>query len=1794
MRIFLARRLVTSTTVAVMAVVAVLATAVPGAAAQPPPERADEPVSALAVGSTTARRIIHTAEYGVDHPVGLAIDPTTNIRYLVADGGQTLVGIGENEDPAGSRDGSGITDPLSVVIGSRLDETLTVSGDSLVTLDLIGASPTTSVSGLGVAAAAGVAHDAQRGVTYVLDSAGPSLVDIGRSGRPGTLALDALAGRDVRGIAHNPSDGLLYIGSSDASMLWALDTRGSLQAVYDLSGSELIDPGAMVFGLTSDGTDDPGALSLFVADRGGVDRSTAGGGVVLGRLVEVSLLDPAVGAQQADFAARAFAALGGMVVLENTVALSALSPPSPDSAGITYIPMRDRLLVSDSEVNEMPIFASTQTNLFELTRSGSLTDTGNSTGWSDEPTGVSYNPGTGHLFVSDDTGTRSVYQITPGPDGRFGTADDNDAPGAPWQLATSAFGSTDPEGVAFDTSTGDIFILDGVNKEVYHVTSADGQFDGVGESVSQFDVLGFGAEDPEGIAYNQFSDTLLVLDEKSKAVYELTKAGSLIRVIDISITGGKNEAGIVLAPASDGSPGWNMFIVDRGTDNDSDPNENDGVMFELSLDFGPMGSPPVAVDDPTGTAEDVAVVVDVLANDSDPDLDLDPSSVTVLAPGPTNGSAVVTGSPPGAITYTPDPDFNGSDQFDYQVCDLAGSCDTATVTVSVTPVPDAPVAVDDVAATPSSVAVVVDVLDNDSDPDLDLDPSSVTVLASGPANGSAVVTGTPPGAITYTPDPGFVGTDAFDYQVCDLGGLCDTATVTVSVTGSPPVAVDDPTGTAEDVAVVVDVLANDSDPDFDLDPSSVTVLAPGPTNGSAVVTGTPPGAITYTPDPDFNGSDQFDYQVCDVTGLCDTATVTVSVTAVPDAPDAVDDAAATPFGVAVLVDVLANDSDPESNLDPSSVTVITPGPPNGSAVVTGSPPGAIAYTPDPGFAGTDAFDYQVCDLGGLCDTATVTVTVDPVVTDPTYYLSFSGSTSVPGVGTARDEDIVIYDSATGTWAMHLDGSDVGIGGEDVAAFHVRSNGSLLISLSSSGIIPGLTGGPDGLNVDDSDILLFTPTSTGQVTTGTFSFLFDGSDVGLVSSGEDIDGLYEFADGSLGISTTGSFSVAGLASGTDADVHRFTPTLLGATTTGTWTLHFDGTDVGLSDINADVDALWFDESNDMLFSTVGTYSAAGGSGDDEDVSTFTGTYGATTTGTATLTLDLSALGINISEDLDGIHRLGLAGPAAPLAVNDVAATPSGLAVVVDVLDNDSDPDFDLDPSSVTVLASGPANGSAVVTGTPPGAITYTPDPGFVGTDAFDYQVCDLGGLCDTATVSVSVTGSPPVAVDDPTGTAEDVAVVVDVLANDSDPDFDLDPSSVTVLAPGPTNGSAVVTGTPPGAITYTPDPDFNGSDQFDYQVCDVTGLCDTATVTVSVTAVPDAPDAVDDLALTDEGVAVLVDVLANDSDPESNLDPSSVTVVAPGAPNGSAVVTGTPPGAIAYTPDPGFEGTDAFDYQVCDLGGLCDTATVTVTVGSAGTDATYYLSFGGSTTVPGVGTVRDEDIVIYDSATDTWALHFDGSDVGIGGEDVAAFHVRSNGSLLISLSSSGIIPGLTGGPDGLNVDDSDILLFTPTSTGPVTAGTFSFLFDGSDVGLVSGSEDIDGLHEFADGSLGVSTKGSFSVAGLASGTDADVHRFTPTLLGATTTGTWSLYFDGTDVGFSTAADDLSAVSFNTDGDMLFSTVGTYSAAGGSGDDEDVSTFTGTYGATTTGTATLTLDLSALGINIGEKVDGIHSG
>jgi len=368
--------------------------------------------------------------------------------------------------------------------------------------------------------------------------------------------------------------------------------------------------------------------------------------------------------------------------------------------------------------------------------------------------------------------------------------------------------------------------------------------------------------------------------------------------------------------------------------------------------------PPTVAGSPATTAEDTPVTIAVTAAD----LDGDPLEYRYATPA--HGAVVASGA---SFIYTPAADYHGTDAVTVTVLDGEAQA-TATISITVTPVNDAPTAGADTLVALEHTALdtpLTTLLMND----VDVDGDALTITAiTAASSGTAAIVGD---QVRYTPAAGFLGAATFDYTVSD-GEASATGTVTVNVTAvdDPPVATDDVAATVEDTALPLTaaaLVANDTDPEG----GALSITAVGnATHGTVALVGT---TVTFTPAVDYSGSASFDYTVSDGVGT-DTGTVTITVTAAPDAPVAVDDAAAaTEDQPATLVaaTLAANDTD----ADGDALTVTAVGVPSGGAVALVG--GTITFTPAPNLTGTAGFDYTVSD-GARTDVGHVVVTVAAV------------------------------------------------------------------------------------------------------------------------------------------------------------------------------------------------------------------------------------------------------------------------------------------------------------------------------------------------------------------------------------------------------------------------------------------------------------------------------------------------------------------------------------------------------------------------------------------------------------------------------------------------------------------------------------------------------------------------------------------------------------------------------------------------------------------------------------------------
>jgi DNA/RNA endonuclease G (NUC1) len=890
-----------------------------------------------------------------------------------------------------------------------------------------------------------------------------------------------------------------------------------------------------------------------------------------------------------------------------------------------------------------------------------------------------------------------------------------------------------------------------------------------------------------------------------------------------SVTAGVNTHGTVgLASGTitytpdanfNGPASFTYSTCDDGTTNGSP--DSKCASATVNVNVAAVNDNPTAADDSATTDEDTPVTVNVLTNDSD--VENDSLTISAVTQG-SHGSVVNNGS---NVTYSPNANYNGTESFTYTTSDGHGGTATATVSVTINAVNDAPVATDDSTTTNEDSAVTVNVLSNDSD----VDGDSLTVSAVTQGTHGAVVNN---GAnITYSPALNYNGIDSFTYTTSDGHGGTATATVSVTINAvnDAPVATDDSATTNEDTAVAVIVLSNDSDVDGD----SLTVSAvTNGSNGSVVNNGSD---VTYSPALNFHGTDSFTYTVSDGHGGTATATVSVTVTSVNDAPVANNDSATTNEDTAVTVSVLSNDSDVDG--DSLTISAVTNGS-NGSVINNGSD---VSYSPNANFHGTDTFTYTISDSHGGTSTASVSVTV----------------TSVNDAPVANNDSATTNEDTALTINVLTNDSDVDGDSLTVSAVTNGSNGSVVNNGSDLTYSPNanfhgtdsftytITDGHGGTATANVSVTINAVNDAPVANSDTATTNEDTAvNVNVLTNDSDVDG--------------DSLSVSAVTQGTHGAV-----TNNGTSVTYTPAANFNGSD---------------------SFS----YTISDGNG-----------------GTATA---------NVSVTVNAVND-------APVANNDSATTNEDTAVSVNVLSNDSD--VDNEPLTINAVTQG-GHGSVTTDGS---SVSYLPAADFNGSDSFTYTISDGHGGTATASVSVTINAvnDAPVANTDSTTTSEDTAVTVDVLTNDSD--VDGDSLTVTGVTQG-SHGSVTTNGT---TVTYSPAANFNGTDSFTYTISDGHGGTATASVSVTINAVNDAPVANSDTATTNEDTAVNVNVLTNDSDVDG--DSLSVSAVTQGA-HGSVTNNVS---SVSYSPAANFNGTDSFTYTVSDGHGGTATASVSVIVNS---------------------------------------------------------------------------------------------------------------------------------------------------------------------------------------------------------------------------------------------------------------------
>ncbi|WP_144053173.1 tandem-95 repeat protein, partial [Xenococcus sp. PCC 7305] len=611
-----------------------------------------------------------------------------------------------------------------------------------------------------------------------------------------------------------------------------------------------------------------------------------------------------------------------------------------------------------------------------------------------------------------------------------------------------------------------------------------------------------------------------------------------------------------------------------------------------------------------------------------------------------------------------------------------------------------------------------------------------------------------------------------------------------------PIALDDSDITDEDLAVTTAVLANDSD--LDEDPLTVTSATDG-TNGTTTVNAD--GTITYTPNPDFNGTDTYTYTIDDGNGGNAPATVAITVNSVNDIPNftpgdtqnILEDA-----GAQNLAWAIGPSPGPENEAGQALNFLVENDNPALFAVVpTIAPDGTLTYTPIDDTSGTANVTVTLTDDGGTENGGIDTTGPIPFV------INIEPVNDAPGF-TAGPDQIVLEDAGaqniTG-WATAIFPGPVDEA-EQALNFLVENDNPALFA-----VVPTIA--PDGT-------LTYTPTDdTNGIANVIVTLIDDG--------GTDNGGVDSSAPVPFVINVTEVNDAPSFIPGPDQIIPE---------DSGVQSLVW-ATAISPGPEDEAEQALNFIVSNDnpALFSVEPAIAPDG-----------TLTYGTVDNANGIANVIVTLIdngdtingGINTSDSVPFVINVTEVNDA-PVINDDSLTTDEDIPVNIVAIANDIDIDGNLNPTSTTVVSPA-TNGTVVNNGD--GTFTYIPNPNYNGFDSFTYQITDAGGLTDIATVGITVNSVNdfPIANDENVTTDEDVPVNIAAIANDIDVDGNLVPTSATIIAQA-TNGTVVNNGD--GTFTYTPNPDYNGLDSFAYQISDAGGLTDIATIGINIIPIEDS-------------------------------------------------------------------------------------------------------------------------------------------------------------------------------------------------------------------------------------------------------------------------------------------------------------------------------------------------------------------
>ncbi|HIF5697872.1 TPA: tandem-95 repeat protein [Vibrio parahaemolyticus] len=951
------------------------------------------------------------------------------------------------------------------------------------------------------------------------------------------------------------------------------------------------------------------------------------------------------------------------------------------------------------------------------------------------------------------------------------------------------------------------------------------------------------------------------------------------------------------------------------------------VSGSANLDILPINDAPNAENDVITTEEDTAVTIDVLVNDSD--VEGDALSIQSASVPSEQGSVDIVD---GKLVFTPAENFNGEATITYIVTD-GDLTDEAKVTVTVTPVNDSPVAVDDTTSIQEDTAVTIDVLTNDTD--VDGDKLSIESASVPKEQGTVEVVN---GKLVFTPAENFNGDAEITYTVTD-GQLTDEAKVTVTVNpvnDAPTIKVDAVESITEDGVNTDTVVATLTVRDTDTPEDQLTVSLENNSNGYFVLVG---NDVKLTQ----AGVDAVNNDELNLKDLTISASVSDGVN--PTASDSdslivnrVNDAPTVENAIADQVlsedfDVYTIDLNEVFKDSDSSLKISVSGNDNIQISIVN---GVATITPTADWNGKETITFTAKDPSGESVSQTVDFTVAPVVdieADSSNVVEDTPTIiNVLGNDTFEGKDKVVSLDAengpkNGTVIVNNDGTvtytpNDNYVGKDTFTYVVTSGGVSESTAVEVNVTP----------VNDAPVAKDDIATTQEDTAVTIDVLpndtdADGDKLSIESASVPKEqGTVEVVNGKLVFTPAENFNgdaeiTYTVTDGQLTDEAKVTVTVNPVNDAPT--IKVDAVESITEDgVNTDTVVATLtvrdtDTPEDQL--TVSLENNSNGYfvlvGNDVKL---------TQAGVDAVNNDeLNLKDLTISASVsDGVNPT--ASDSDSLIVNRVN---DALTVENAIADQELSEDFatytidlnDAFKDSDSALNFSVSGNSNVLVSIENGIATISPTADWNGSETLTFTATDPSGESISQTVNFTVAPVADIVADKAT-VVEDTSTVIKVLGNDT---FEGDGKVVSLdTNNGPANGTVSVN--PDGSVTYTPNDNYVGKDTFTYVVTSG-GVSESTTVEVNVTPVNDAPVAKDDIATTQEDTAVTIDVLPNDTDVDG--DKLSIESVSVPKEQGTVEVVD---GKLVFTPAENFNGDAEITYTVTD-GALTDQATVKVTV-----------------------------------------------------------------------------------------------------------------------------------------------------------------------------------------------------------------------------------------------------------------------